>query len=100
MKVQQTLEHQERSRMHLRRTPERAVAVVVDGLEDRLAATKMHQMVSEDVDMIGVGMHRSDSQLSALAALLAVVVVGTYAGDAIITHHSDQSAGEAGLAGA
>src|SRR5689334_882112 len=55
----------------------RAVAMVVDGLQDGLAAPEQTQMLLENVDMVGARVERRQAGGSTLRTAVAVIVVST-----------------------
>ena len=50
--------------------------MVVDRFEHRLAPAQVDEVLSEDVEVVAVGMQRSEPQLGTAAAVEAVIVVG------------------------
>jgi RNase adaptor protein for sRNA GlmZ degradation len=50
--------------------------MIVDRLQDRLAATQQAQMLLEHVDIIRAWVERGQASSSALRAVVAMVVVG------------------------
>jgi hypothetical protein len=55
--------------------PEGTVAVVVHGLEDRLAVSEVEQVLPHDVDVVALRVERRDVELGPLLAVVAVIVV-------------------------
>ena len=88
-----------RGRTCLRRL-ERARAVAVDRLEDRLPAPQVPEVLAHDVEVVGGRGERRDPELGSVGALVAVVVVAADVRHVGVAEHAGEPARESGLAGA
>ncbi len=55
---------------------ERAMPMVVDRLQDRLAVAQQAQMLLQDVDIVGARVERRQARGGARLAVVAMIVVG------------------------
>ena len=74
--------------------------MLVGRLEDRLLAPEVAKVLGEDVEVVAVGVQRSDPALSTLLAVVAVVVVGAETGHPFVTKDANETARDCGLAAA
>ncbi len=98
VEAEQALDDRELPGAHVAGRLERAVAVPVDRLEDRLPGAKVRQVLAEDVEVIAVGMERRDPALRPLRAVVAVVVVGRHVRDLLLAEDAHEPPRERRLA--
>ena len=77
---------------------ERAVVVLVDGLEDRLAHAQALQVLGHDVEVVALRVQRRDAALGALAAVVLVVVVGADVRDGVLAEQAHEPLAQRRLA--
>ncbi len=75
------------------------VAVVVDGLEDGLAAGQEPEVLFHDLDVVAVGMQGRERFVGPLGAVVAVVVVDAQRHDPVLAQRLDQPPGQGRLPG-
>jgi hypothetical protein len=88
--AEQPFDHDEALRLDILGPAERAVVVVVDGLEDRLVTAQVAQVLTDDVHEVAVGIQRRDPELRPLLAVVAVVVVHPDVGDVLPAEDLDE----------
>ena len=73
--------------------------MAVDGLEDRAAGAHVREVLLHDVEVVALGVQRRDAALGALAAVVAVVVVGGDVRDVLVAEQPHEPARDRRLAG-
>ena len=96
---QQALDDDEFPRLHENRPLQGACAVVVHGLQNRLAESEELEVLLHDLDVVALRVEGSEGKVAALGPVVAVVVVDTDRGDALRAEGSGQPAGQGRLAG-
>ncbi len=97
---QQPFRDDEAGRLEVHGWPERAVCVLVDGLQYGLVLEQMPDVLGQHVNVVALRVERGDAALGALAPVVAVVVVGAEVGDPLLPEHADDAAGDRRLPGA
>jgi hypothetical protein len=97
--AQQPFDNRELARLDVDGRPERAVLMLVDGLEDGPSAAHVRKVLLHDVEVVAVGVQRRDAALGALAAVEAVVVVRGDVGHVLVAQQPHQPARDRRLAG-
>ena len=99
VEAEQPLDQEVARRAQVVRRAQRPRAMVVDRLQHRLPAAQVRQVLREDVEVVGVGMQRSDAEVATLLAVMAVVVVSAQECDVAVPEHAHEAAREGRLAG-
>ncbi len=97
--AEQPFDDRELLRIDAHERAEGAVVVLVDRLQDRLAAAQVHEVLAHHVEVVAVRVQRRDAQLRALAAVVPVVVVDADVRDVDLAEHTYEPAREGCLTG-
>ena len=81
------------------RPNQRARAMVIHRLQNRLAVVRALQVKLKNVEIIAVRMQWSDVQPCPLLPVILVIIISTYVRDALWAKQLRQSVGDGGLAG-
>src|SRR4051794_27478136 len=96
--AQQALDDGERAWLEVHGRPEGAVGVPVYGLENRVAAAQVGDVLPDDVHVVAVGVQRRDVVLLALLTVVAVVVVEGDVRHLLLAENPHESARDGRLA--
>src|SRR3954452_11796541 len=96
--TQQALDDGERARLKVHGRREGAVGVPVYGLQDRVAAAQVGDVLADDVHVVAVRVQRRDVVLLALLTVVAVVVVEGDVRHLLLAENPHESARDGRLA--